>query len=201
VFDVITLAVLLPDTNGRDVLAAIRRDGPNRETPVIIITTTPEQGLGAGFPVHGVLVKPVERDTLLASVHRASVPPTGSGPILVVDDDPQSLTLAENALRQRGYRAVCRSDAEEALEAAGADPPAAVVLDLLMPEVDGFEFLRRLRWSAGGRRTPVIVWTMMDLSHAEREKLAGAAQAVVSKSEGLAALIEEIHAHVPLPRA
>jgi CheY-like chemotaxis protein len=199
VFDVIMLGVRDPRDPG--VLPAIPRDGPNRETPVILVTETPAPDHGVGFPVHDVLVKPVPRETLLASLRRASAPPAGSGAILVVDDDPRALVLAEKALRELGYRAVCRSDAEGALEAAGEDPPAAVVLDLLMPDVDGFEFLRRLRWSAGGRRTPVIVWTMKELSQVEREKLAATAQVVVSKDQGLAALIEQVQARVPRPLA
>lgn len=76
-----------------------------------------------------------------------------------------------------------------------------MVLDLLMPGMDGFEFLKRFRRSRSGRGTPVIVWTDKDLTQEERVRLKRSAQAVVLKSQGTAALLEEVRTHVPLPHA
>jgi CheY-like chemotaxis protein len=119
----------------------------------------------------------------------------------VVDDDPRALRLAERTLRKLGYDPICRSDAEQGLATAADVNPAAVVLDLLMPGIDGFEFLRRFRKSPQGRRTPVIVWTMKDLTRAERTKLRTTAHAVVAKAKGSAALLEELRQYVPRPLA
>ena len=198
-FDAITLDLLLPDMHGLDVLTAIRADGPNRETPVIIVTVLAEKGVGVGFHVHDVLQKPVKDDDLLLSLKRAGVAPNGSRPILVVDDDPQALKLMEKILRKLGYLPLCRSDAEGGLQAVVEQRPAAVVLDLLMPGMDGFDFLKRFRSNPNNRRTPVIVWTVKDLTKKERDKLRSAAQAVVLKSEGTAVLVEELKACVPSP--
>lgn len=137
---------------------------------------------------------------LLAALKQAGVTPDGSRPILVVDDDPKDLKLAEKMLKDLGYKPMCRSDAEGALEAAAKETPGAVVLDLVMPGMDGFEFLRRFRETPTGRRIPVIVWTGKDLSRAERRKLKVAAQAVVLKTQGTATLIQELKAHVPPPQ-
>ena len=200
-FDAITLDLLLPDMNGREVLKAIRASGLNRETPVVIVTVAADKGIGVGFHLHDILQKPVRKDDLLASLKRAQVAPNGSRPILVVDDNEQELKVAEAILTKLGYRVVCRSDTEGALHAASAETPAAVVLDLLMPVLDGFEFLKRFRSDPLTRRTPVIVWTVKDLTRKEQEALKAAAQAVVQKSEGTAALLEELKACAPPPAA
>jgi CheY-like chemotaxis protein len=195
-FDANTLDLLLPDTTGREVLTAIRAGGPNWETPVVVVSVVADKSVG--FEVHDIIAKPVQTDELLSSLHRAKLLPGSSRPVLVVDDDPMALKLAARALGHLGYSALCRSDAEAALATARETPPAAVILDLLMPEVDGFEFLRRFRRTAPGRRTPVIVWTMKDLTPAERDRLREAAQAVVEKAQGAAALMEELRTHVPV---
>jgi CheY-like chemotaxis protein len=199
VFDAITLDLLLPDMPGRQVLEGIGRDGLNRETPVIIVTVAPELGVAAGFQVHDILAKPLNAPALLTSLLRARAHPDGGRPILIVDDDPTSLKIAEKMLEDLGYRAVCRGDVEAGLEAAAAEPPCAVVLDLLMPGMNGFEFLRRFRATVDGRRTPVLVWTEKDLSPTERDILRASAQSIVPKGRGTTALIEEVKAYISLP--
>jgi PAS domain S-box-containing protein len=198
VFDAVILDLLLSDTSGGDLLRAIRGNGHNRDTPIIIASVVADLGVGAGCQVHDILQKPVRRDDLLAALASAAVPPDGRS-VLVVDDDTAALKLAEMILRQAGYRPVCSTNGALALEAAAKEPPAAVVLDLMMPEMDGFEFLRRFRATDQGRRTPVIVWTVKkDLSADEHEQLRTSARAILAKGEGTAALIEEIASHVPL---
>jgi protein-histidine pros-kinase len=142
-----------------------------------------------------------EEPQLLASLARAALARGGPRPILVVDDDRKALKLAEKALAQLGYRPLCRLSGREGLTAAEKEPPAAVILDLLMPDMDGFEFLERFRATPGGRRTPVIVWTVKDVTSEEREMLERRVQAIVPKGQGAAALIAVVRAHAPLPAA
>jgi hypothetical protein len=168
---------------------------------VIVVTVVAERGAMTGFNIQDVLVKPVHSAQLLTSLRRAHLAPDARRPILVVDDHRPTLKLAERTLHQLGYRAMCCTGAEEALRVARREPPAAVVLDLLMPGLDGFEFLKRFRRSPGCRRTPVIVWTVKDLTRKEREQLEQLAQAIVSKSKGTAALVEELGAYAPLASA
>jgi CheY-like chemotaxis protein/anti-sigma regulatory factor (Ser/Thr protein kinase) len=198
-YDAVTLDLLLPDMHGRDVIRDIRAEGPNRTTPVVIVTVVTDKGLAAGFHVHDVLIKPVQAEDLLGSLARANVAPSEARPILIVDDDPHARKLAERALEDSGYRPQCVASAEEGLEAAVETPPAAVVLDLLMPGMDGFEFLKRFRATAVGRRTPVIVWTVKDLTRKEREELRAATQGFVLKGEGPTSLLAELLDLVPLP--
>ncbi|MBI2896427.1 MAG: PAS domain S-box protein [Deltaproteobacteria bacterium] len=195
-YDAITLDLLLPDMSGWEVLRELRAGGPNETTPTVVVTVVSEKGAALGFAVSEFLVKPVQPEELLGALERIGVTPGAGRTVLVVDDDPNSLKLAESVLSRAGFRPVCRSDAREALEVAKEEPPAAVVLDLLMPGMDGFEFLRRLRRAKHGRRVPVIVWTVKDLTAEERERLQATAQAVVAKdAESTSSLLEELRAH------
>jgi len=95
------------------------------------------------------------------------------------------------------YLSVCRSDGESGLEAAEKEGPAAIVVDLVMPGMGGFEFLERLKRQPWSRGIPVIVWTEKDISAGERLRLAAAAESVVLKREGPGSLVEELRQYVP----
>ena len=195
-FDAITLDLLLPDMSGLEVLKRIRAEAANQEVPVIVVTVVAERDTIAGFAVQDVLPKPVDAAALLSALTRAGVPPDGPGTILVVDDDPSSLKLVSTTLKQLGYRTRCARDGAAALHWLGESLPSAVILDLVMPGMNGFEFLERLRSGPAGRRVPVIVWTVKDLSPEERTFLRESAHAVVSKGEGGSRVLAELEAAV-----
>ena len=159
---------------------------------MIVATVIADRGLSAGYEVVDVLSKPVVAADLLDRLARAGVIADGSRTVLVVDDDPRALKLAERSLRDGGFRPICRSDAESGLEAVEKEAPAAIVLDLVMPEISGFDFLGRLRHQPHGRDMPVIVWTERDISAEERAHLTAMAEAVVLKSAGAQSLVEEL---------
>ena len=198
-YDAITLDLHLPDMDGHDLLRNVRAEGANRDTPVIVVSIAPDVVVSAGLHAHDVLAKPVDSKTLLSALARAGVFPNRAAHVLVVDDDPGSRKLAEQALLGAGYSVVCVATGEDGLTVVCDSPPAAIVLDLIMPEMSGLEFLRRLRQTMPGQRTPVIVWTEKDVTAGELEILRAAAQAVVSKSHGLAALLAELAAFAPTP--
>ena len=140
---------------------------------------------------------------LMAEVDAMAGPPmdlaAGNRTILVVDDDPAALKLASLALREMGYRPVCCADPEAALRTAEADPPGIVIVDLLMPNVDGFEFVSRFRAMPNGRDVPIIVWTVKDLDAGDRRRLQPSITALVSKNTGgSTALVEELQRLLPL---
>jgi PAS domain S-box-containing protein len=133
----------------------------------------------------------------MASAHAVMAPvldvPVNNRTILVVDDDPAALKMARLALREMGYRPVCCADPEDALRMAEADPPGIVIVDLLMPGVDGFEFVLRFRAMPAGRDIPIVVWTVKDLDADDRRRLQPSITSVVSKNEGGSrALVEEL---------
>jgi PAS domain S-box-containing protein len=191
-FDAITLDIMLPDMNGREVLGKIRERGLNVETPVIVVTVLAHKSIGIGYEVKDILAKPVSSAAILNALKRCGVESGSRRPILVVDDDASALKLADKTLKQLGYRAVCRQDVAGALRAAASEHPAAVVLDLIMPGLNGFEFLEHFRSTALGRRTPVIVWTGKDLTAAERRHLQSAADSIVMKDNLADELLREL---------
>jgi len=196
-YDGITLDLLLPDMGGWDVLKAIRAEGPNQATPLVVVTVVVEKGVGAGYVIHDYLAKPVRSEDLLASLRAAGLRPNAGRPVLVIDDDPQARRLMETMLHAIGYPSVEAASAEEGLALAAREAPVAVILDLAMPGMDGFEFLEHFRRTPAGRSTPVIVWTVKDLTAVDHGRLAAWAQAVVQKG-GTQRLLEELRTHVPL---
>jgi signal transduction histidine kinase/CheY-like chemotaxis protein/HAMP domain-containing protein len=191
-FDAVTLDLFLPDMSGLDLLTQLRAGGVNKDVPVVVVTVVAERDAVAGFVVQDVLRKPVDPEALVAALTRAGVPPNRPGPVLVVDDDPGSLKLVAATLKQLGYETRCEREGAAALRAFRETPPSAVILDLLMPGMNGFEFLELLRREPAGRRVPVIVWTVKDLTPEERTFLRSSAQAVVSKGQGGAAVLAEL---------
>jgi len=131
--------------SGLDLLATLRAEGIARDMPVIVVTVVADANLVSAFSVYDVLRKPVERNALLAALERCGVTPDRPGGVLVVDDDPSCLRLMDATLSQLGFTAITRSSAKSGLEAAERLGPTAVVLDLVMPEMDGVEFLDRFR--------------------------------------------------------
>ena len=169
-------------------IVAARRQG----TRVALAGPDAPADFEEGFAIQDFLTKPVQAEELLAALKRAGIPPHEASTILVVDDDARALKLMEVTLSHLGYSPNCQPDGESGLRVADEQPPAAVILDLLMPGMSGFEFLERFRRTAGGRATPVIVWTNADLTAVEHARLRATAQAVVQKSQGGRALLEQL---------
>jgi PAS domain S-box-containing protein len=111
----------------------------------------------------------------------------GSGTVptvLIVDDDATALKLADANLREAGFRVLCADSAEGALSMASIHRPAAVIVDLLMPRMDGFEFVERFRQDKSSADVPVVAWTVKDLNADERDRLERLAAEVVLKRDG-----------------
>jgi signal transduction histidine kinase/DNA-binding response OmpR family regulator len=195
----ILLDLILPDTGGWAILHSIRWAGPNENTPVIVTSVVAEQGVAKGFPVQDYLVKPIQSEALLDALRRAGAFPRTEGrEIMVVDDDAGALKLAHRSLQTGGYKAVCFDNGASALESAKHTKFAAVILDLLMPQMDGFEFLDRFRRIDKCRNTPVIVWTNRDINAADMERLKTSAQAIALKTrDGLDTVLKELQRRIP----
>jgi CheY-like chemotaxis protein/signal transduction histidine kinase len=152
---VIILDIHLPKLDGWQVLSEIKSDAALVNTPVIILSVEEQRARAFSFGACEYLVKPVEAERLVTIVRRAVVP--GAGDILVVDDDDDTREMVSRNLRRAGFTTVEARDGEEALLRARVVKPSMVVLDLLMPRVNGFEVLRTLRQE--GQDVPVLVLT------------------------------------------
>src|SRR4029079_13914367 len=130
-------------------------------------------------------------------LERAGLIPPAPGPILVIDDDEPSAKLAAAALAQLGYRARLARNGEEALAQAEQERPAAGVIDLVTPKLDGFGFLERFRANSAFALVPVLVWTVKDLSREEARSLLKQAEAVLRKDgTGARGLADRLRAHL-----
>ncbi|WP_457442576.1 PAS domain S-box protein [Roseateles sp. P5_E4] len=173
----------LPDAPGLSLLAALRSGGPSMHAAVKALALTPPTGAGVAFTVSDVLAKPLRRPALA----RALVPlrdRLGPGrPVLVVDDEAVSRELMCAALQATGVEAVAVGSGAEALQRLPALQPGAIVLDLMMPGIDGFQVLHELRGDPRWAELPVIVWTALTLSGQDIESLARSAAAIASAGE------------------
>jgi len=183
----VTLDLLLPDMNGLDVVRAVRAEGKNPGLPVIVLTVVAEQ-VTAGFAVNDVLAKPIQSEALLNSLRVAGVSVAPSSTIFVVDDDPTSSKLVTQVLEQLGFRSRSFEDGRRALRDLVLERPAAIILDLVMPGFNGFQFLSALRELDTEAKTPVLVWTMKDLSDAELEVLRRSTRTILAKGGGVVEL-------------
>jgi len=199
-YDALTLDLLLPDSNGLAILQALRRRPGMETVPVIVISVVSDQVTG-GFVVNDALQKPLQPDELLNALRRANVVPPTTGPVLVVDDDESSTRLITASLSQMGFRVQVAHDGRQALERARAERPAAVILDLVMPNLDGFGFLQEFRKEPAFCMVPVLIWTVKDLSSEEQRQLLQSAAAVLPKDgSGLRNIVDILKRHVPAPR-
>ncbi len=174
----------LPDAPGLAMLAQLRTGGPSMHAAVKALALTPPSGAGVAFPVADVLAKPLRR----AALARALVPLRDrllpGRPVLVVDDEAASRELMCATLAANGIEAVAAAGGAQALQLLGRLQPAALVLDLMMPEVDGFQVLHALRAQPRWAELPVIVWTALSLSAGDIEALARSATALADRDAG-----------------
>jgi signal transduction histidine kinase/CheY-like chemotaxis protein len=177
----ITLDVMMPGMDGWAVLKELKTDTDLRHIPVMMVTIEGKEDLGFTLGAVEHLTKPVDREELVRLVHRYAGT-EGSGHALVVDDDENIRSMFGKSLSDDGWTVDEAADGAEALEHAAAHRPDVVLLDLIMPVMDGFEFLLEFHCHEEWMAVPVIVVTAMDLTDADRERLAGGVERIVEKS-------------------
>jgi CheY-like chemotaxis protein len=163
--------------DGWSVLAALKSDPEMADIPVIMVTIVDDKNLAYSLGASDYLTKPIQRGRLAAvlNLYRPA------GRALVVDDDPDSRRLARQVLEADGWSVTEAQDGREGPERVAAARPDLVILDLMMPEVDGFCFAEELGRHESWRTIPVLVMTAKDLSDRERQLLHGYAFRVVEK--------------------
>jgi signal transduction histidine kinase/DNA-binding response OmpR family regulator len=177
--DAITLDVMMPKPDGWDVLSALKADADLRDIPVVIVTMLSDRGIGLSLGAVEVLTKPVERAQLTALIHNLV---RREGPVLVVEDDAGAREMIRQTIEKMSLPVAEADNGLQALDWLGAHPmPAVILLDLMMPEMDGFEVLDALAAHPQWREIPVIVVTAKQLTAAERERLLGQARKVIEK--------------------
>jgi signal transduction histidine kinase/DNA-binding response OmpR family regulator len=199
--DAITLDVMMPHMDGWAVLAALKADPALADIPVVVVTILPDRGIALSLGAAEFMTKPVDRGRL-AAILRAAL--AGSrGPVLLVEDEAETRRLTRRQLERLGVAIEEAEDGADALAWLDAHPPPSLILlDLLMPRMDGFAFLDEIAQRPALREVPIVILTALDLSAAERERLLGRAREVLAKgstkSTDLAASVRRLLVRQPV---
>ena len=189
--DVITLDVLMPALDGWGVLAALKSDPALASIPVVMLTITDERTLGFSLGASEYLTKPIERARLREVLQRYRH--ASDAGVLIVEDDAPTRALLRRSLEKEGWRVSEAENGRVGLERLDAERPALVLLDLMMPDVDGFGFLDGIRARALERPPAVVVITAKTLTDADRLRLNGAVRDVIEKgAQDLEGLLHEV---------
>jgi len=197
----IVLDVLMPGMDGWAVLSALKKDPALRPIPVILASQLDEKEVGFALGAHDYLIKPVDKDRLVTAIRR-HLDPSDARRLLLIEDDKPTREMVQRLLEKEPFDIDIAEDGRAALEhLEHASPlPAVILLDLLMPVMDGFEFLAQLRERDTWKSIPVIVLTAMDLSLAERDTLLTRAKYILPKAgTGKVELIDKIRAALEEP--
>ncbi len=167
----ITLDIMMPEVDGWSVLKELKADPETRNTPVIICSIVEEEEKGFSLGAADYLVKPISQEDLLGSLHLLN----GDGSIknvLIIDDSPDDLRLMENIITENGkYHVLLAQGGEAGWKMLLDKRPNAVILDLFMPDMNGFTILERLRTTPELRDLPVIVMTGVELNAEQKKQL------------------------------
>jgi signal transduction histidine kinase/CheY-like chemotaxis protein/ligand-binding sensor domain-containing protein len=177
---VITLDVMMPGLDGWAVLSALKADAQLAEIPVIMMTIVDDKNLGFSLGAADYLTKPINWERLVTTLQKLKKPGARQA-VLIVEDDPQSREMLRRALQQEGWEVTEAANGREGLEAMTAQVPALILLDLMMPELDGFGFMEALRQRPEGRSVPMIVLTARDLTDEDRRRLNGEVARIIQK--------------------
>ena len=195
---VITLDVMMPDMDGWSVLRALKADPVLRDTPVVMLTMLDDQSRGYSLGATDYLVKPVDREQLRGVLSRYYAPEAPSTALLV-DDDEAVREMLSHTLAASGWEVLEAENGRAALDRMETTRPTLILLDLMMPVMDGFDFLTELRAREDWRDIPVIVLTAKDLSAEDRRVLSGRVEQIVEKDawslEELVGLVHKLAAN------
>jgi PAS domain S-box-containing protein len=181
--DAITLDVMMPGGNGFEILAALRIAPETANIPIIIVSIVDQKQVGFALGAVDYLIKPVRKPILLETIRKYVLPQSGEDEaILLVDDDPRALTLLEETLRSAGYETQSVRCGARALEVLSSKLVSAVLLDLLMPGMDGFDVIRHIRQEPTLRELPIFVMTAKSLTKNELAVLTRETQALFNKN-------------------
>ncbi len=191
----ITLDVMMPGMDGWAVLSALKADADLADIPVIMLTIVDDKNLGYALGASDYLTKPIERDRLVAILrkYRSEDP---SHPVLVVEDDAATREMLGRMLEKEGWAVTAAENGRAALERIAERRPALILLDLMMPEMDGFQFVEALREWDAWRSIPIVVVTAKDLTAEDRLRLSGYVEQILQKGayrrEALLAEVREL---------
>jgi PAS domain S-box-containing protein len=179
---VITLDVMMPGIDGWSVLQTLKGDVETADIPVIMLSMVDDKNMGFALGATGYLTKPVDRNRLSKLLNNIREDRSiSSNQVLLVEDDEVTREMMQGMLQMDGWDVRVASNGLEALDRLRDSLPDVILLDLMMPEMDGFEFAHQLQVSPEWRRIPVVVLTAKDLTEGDRMRLNGYVEKIVQK--------------------
>jgi CheY-like chemotaxis protein len=182
--DLVTLDINLPGINGWEFLERFRQMPRFAKIPVVIVSVVADRSRGLALGANQVLQKPVIRQDLMRALLALGFASNGTQPqtLLVIDDDPKTVQLLANYLTPAGFKLLSALGGQEGIEMALRALPELIVLDLMMPEVNGFDVVDSLKRDPATATIPIIILTAQSISAQERAQLGNDVQQVLEKS-------------------
>jgi CheY-like chemotaxis protein len=190
--DLITLDVMMPDIDGWSVLAQLKADEETADIPVVMLTMLDDKERGFALGATDFVGKPIDRELLLRVIRRHQLP-RHDAPILVVEDHATTREMLQRMLAKEGWQVITAENGRVGLQRAQEQKPALVLLDLMMPEMDGFQFAIEFRKEETMRNIPIIVITAKDITEEDQMRLSGYVETIVRKEAyGRDVLLNEV---------
>ena len=180
--DLITLDVLMAETDGWSVLTTLKADPDTADIPVIILTMFDDKEMGFALGASDYMTKPINRDRLVTVLRKHHY---GHGPsqVLVVEDEPSIRQMVRRVLEKEGWIVREAENGKAGLRAVAENRPAVILLDLMMPVMNGFDFVQELRKNKEWHDIPIVILTAKDLTVEDRQQLKGNVERVYQKGE------------------
>jgi PAS domain S-box-containing protein len=178
--DAITLDVMMPGRDGWSVLSSLKSDPALEAIPVVMVTMIDDKSIGYALGASDYLVKPIQRDRLVKVLSRFH--PARGGRALVVEDEDDIREMIARQLRRADWSVRTAPNGKVALDLLDEECPDVVLLDLMMPEMDGFEVAEIMRQEPRWQDIPIVVVTAMDLDEAEQARLCNSVERILSKN-------------------
>jgi signal transduction histidine kinase/CheY-like chemotaxis protein len=198
----ITLDIILPEADGWEVITQLKSDPVTSTIPVVVVSVVDNPELGLALGAIDYFVKPVDARELVARLNKLRLRHAGGEGevrVLVVDDEPANRQWLAKALEPAGFTVLPASGGKEAIDMAKSLHPDLVVLDLMMPDVTGFDVVEALRAEESTRETPIMVLTAANLTEADRRQLNGRVSQILSRSSvatsDIVGLLRHVVAH------
>ncbi|CAN1212832.1 histidine kinase [Tumidithrix helvetica PCC 7403] len=205
----IILDMMMPSMNGWEVLTALKADPETSNIPIVMLTIMDDRDCGYTLGVTDYLIKPINRDRLISTVNKyrslkivsahsdlknSKMSHSSDNPcILVIEDDASVRQMIVRMLEKENCTLLSAKNGHEALEVLSQTSPQLILLDLMMPEMDGFEFINQLRQQHNLPQMPIVVITAKDLSQEDKFRLGGTVQKILQKGAySCPQLIDEI---------
>ena len=176
----ITLDVMMPTMDGWEVLQKLKSKLVTKDIPVIVVSVSEDNKTGFALGAVGYVQKPVDKYLLISEINKLHNKPNS---VMIVDDNKIDRKQMSQIIQAENIKTILANDGNECISLIQQSIPDVLVLDLMMPEMDGFQVLDRIRKDQKTRNLPVIVVTAKDLTREDKSKLSGKVSSVLAKSE------------------